>query len=80
VQEALASSKMVGPQARLNNAAPSLHGHYSRFVTTTGCSVPVRRFGTLALAVPTACGFSLRTDHESGQRDGAQVLTFPTRA
>jgi len=71
---------MVGPQARLNNAAPSLRPHYRAFVTTTGCSVPARRVGTLALAVAAACGFSLRTDHQRGQRDGAQVLTFPTRA
>ena len=29
---------MVGPWARLNNAAPSLQPHYRAFVTTTGCS------------------------------------------
>jgi len=41
-------------------------------VTTTGCSVPALRFGTFALAVGTACDFSL------GIR--GQVLTFRTNA
>src|SRR5208282_6682563 len=44
---------------RLNNAAPSLQPHYRTFITTTGCSVPVLRIGTLALAVGAACGLSL---------------------
>ena len=38
---------------------PSLHGHYSRFITTTGQSVPLGRIGTFGLAVGTACAFSL---------------------
>ena len=67
----------VGPWPRLNNAAPSLQPHYRAFVATTGCSAPARRVGTLALAVAAACGFSLRAHHG---RDGAQVLTFHTRA
>src|SRR5450830_1110462 len=41
----------VGPCPRLNNAAPSLQPHYRTFITTTGCSVPVLRIGTLVLAV-----------------------------
>src|SRR5208282_1363507 len=56
----------------LNNAAPSLQLHYRAFVTTTGCSVPVLRLGTLALAVGAACGLSLNI--------GEQVLTFHTKA
>jgi hypothetical protein len=56
----------------LNNAAPSLQPHYRAFVTTTGCSVPALRLGTLALAVGAACGLSLNI--------GEQVLTFHTKA
>jgi hypothetical protein len=44
----------VGPCPRLNNAAPSLQPHYRTFITTTGCSVPVLRIGTLVLAVLAA--------------------------
>ena len=45
----------VGLWPRLNNAAPSLQPHYRAFITTTGCSVPVLRIGTLILAVLAAC-------------------------
>src|SRR4249919_577556 len=62
----------VGQWPWLNNAAPSLQPHYRAFVTTTGCSVPALRFGTLALAVGAACGLSLTI--------GEQVLTFHTKA
>src|SRR3984893_3801513 len=62
----------VGQWPWLNNAAPSLQPHYRAFVTTTGCSVPALRFGTLALAVLAACGLSLDI--------GEQVLTFHTKA
>src|SRR6516162_3133201 len=62
----------VGQWPRLNNAAPSLQLHYRAFITTTGCSVPALRFGTLALAVGAACGLSLDI--------GEQVLTFHTKA
>ena len=62
----------VGPWPRLNNAAPSLQPHYRTFLTTTGCSAPVLRIGTLILAVLAACDRSLDI--------GAQVLTFRTRA
>jgi hypothetical protein len=62
----------VGQWPWLNNAAPSLQLHYRAFVTTTGCSVPALRFGTLALAVGAACGLSLAI--------GEQVLTFHTKA
>src|SRR4029077_8138346 len=34
---------------------PSLHEHYTRFVTTTGQSAPLRRIGTFGLAVGAAC-------------------------
>src|ERR1700722_6054762 len=49
----------VGQWPRPNNAAPSLQPHYRAFDATTGCSAPAPRFGTLALAVGAACGFSL---------------------
>ena len=49
----------VGQWPRPNNAAPSLQPHYRAFDTTTGCSIPAPRFGTLALAVGAACGLSL---------------------
>src|SRR5262249_61731914 len=49
----------VGQWPRPNNAAPSLQPHYTAFDATTGCSAPVPRFGTLALAVGAACGLSL---------------------
>src|SRR5262249_27722088 len=62
----------VGQCTRLNNAAPSLQPHYRTFLTTTGCSVPAIRFGTVALAVGAACGFSLGIEE--------QVLTFRTNA
>src|SRR5207302_2520667 len=51
---------------------PSLHEHYTRFVTTTGQSAPLRRIGTFGLAVGAACAFSLGI--------AGQVLTFHTRA
>ena len=50
----------------------SLHEHYTRFVTTTGQSAPLRRIGTFGLAVGAACAFSLGI--------AGQVLTFRTRA
>src|ERR1700722_18291302 len=46
--------------AKAEQRAPSLPPHYTAFHTTTGCSVPALRIGTLALAVGAACGFSLR--------------------
>src|SRR5450759_2739889 len=49
----------VGPSPRLNNAAPSLQPHYRTFITTTGCSAPVLRIGTLVLTVLAACDFFL---------------------
>src|ERR1035441_10638706 len=44
----------VGPWPRLNNAAPLLQPHYRTFITTTGCSAPVLRIGTLVLTVLAA--------------------------
>ena len=56
----------------LNNATPSLQPHYRAFVTTTGCSAPVLRIGTLTLTGTPYLGFSLnigatgsRVPHES---------------
>src|SRR5215510_421652 len=46
----------------------SLQPHYRAFITTTGCSAPALRFGTFALAVGTACDFSLSIE--------VQVRTF----
>ena len=51
---------------------PSLHGHYTRFITTTGQSAPLRRIGICGLAVGAACAFSLGI--------AGQVLTFRTGA
>src|SRR5271169_6458838 len=65
-------SASVGRWSRLNNAAPSVQLHYRAFIPNTSCSVPVRRIGTLILAVLAACDFSLCI--------GAQVLTFRARA
>jgi len=50
----------------------SLQPHYRTFIATTGCSAPANRFGTFALAIGTACGFSLSIN--------AQVRTFRTSA
>jgi len=43
----------------LNNATPSLQPHYRTFNTTTGCSAPVPRLGTLTLIGTAYLGFSL---------------------
>jgi hypothetical protein len=50
----------------------SLHEHYTRFVTTTGRSAPVRRIATFGLTVGAACAFSLAII--------GQVLKFRTKA
>ena len=52
--------KGLFPASRLtqingDDLPPSLHGHYSRFSTTTRQSVPLRRIGTFGLAVGAAC-------------------------
>src|SRR5208282_435916 len=44
----------------LNNATPSLQPYYRTFLTTTGCSAPVPRIGTLILAGTACLDFSLR--------------------
>src|ERR1700740_3666180 len=41
-----------------NNATPSLQPHYRTFITTTGCSAPVPRIGTLTLIGSTYLDFS----------------------
>ena len=43
----------------LNNATPSLQPHYRAFTTTTGCSAPVPRIGTLILIGSAYLDFSL---------------------
>jgi hypothetical protein len=47
--------------AQLNgdDLLPSLHGHYTHFITTAKQSAPNRRIGTFGLAVLAACAFSL---------------------
>ena len=42
-----------------NNATPSLQPYYRTFITTTGCSAPVPRIGTLTLIGSTYLDFSL---------------------
>src|ERR1700739_650706 len=42
-----------------NNATPSLQPHYRTFITTTGCSAPVPRIGTLTLIGSAYLDFSL---------------------
>src|SRR5262245_6665033 len=62
--------------ASLGSSRQSLRLHDRSFDATTGDSAPVLRIGTLTLAVGAACGFSLH----AVWRDGAQVLTFRTKA
>ena len=66
------SSRCRLTRPNVGDPLPSLHGHYTRFITTTEQSAPLRRIGTFGLAVGAACAFSL---HIAGQ-----VLTFRTRA
>jgi hypothetical protein len=66
------SSRCRLTQPNVGDPPPSLHRHYTRFITTTKQSAPSRRIGTFGLAVGAACAFSL------GIAD--QVLTFRTRA
>ena len=62
----------VGLWPRLNNAAPSLQPHYRTFITTTGCSAPVPRIGTLVLSVSA--------DWTSPLASGRQVPAFHIEA
>src|SRR6266536_4833050 len=66
------SSRCRLTQPNGDDLPPSLHGHYTRFIATTGQSAPLRRIGTFGLAVGAACAFSLGI--------AGQVLTFRTRA
>ncbi len=50
---------LVALRPELNNATPSLQPHYRTFITTTGCSAPVPRIGTLILIGSTYLDFSL---------------------
>jgi hypothetical protein len=50
----------VDLRPELNNATPSLQPHYRAFITTTGCSAPVPRIGTLILAGASCLDVSLR--------------------
>src|ERR1700679_1125391 len=49
----------VALRPELNNATPSLQPHYRTFITTTGCSAPVPRIGTLILIGFAHLDFSL---------------------
>jgi len=49
----------VGPEPRLNNAAPSVQPHYRTFIPTTNCSAPALRIGTLVLVGSSHSDFSL---------------------
>src|SRR5437899_9825713 len=66
------SSRCRLTRPNVGDPLPSLHGHYTRFITTTEQSAPLRRIGTFGLAVAAACAFSLGI--------AGQVLTFRTRA
>jgi hypothetical protein len=66
------SSRCRLTRPNVGDPLPSLHGHYTRFITTTEQSAPLRRIGTFGLAVGAACAFSLGI--------AGQVLTFRTRA
>src|SRR4249920_2063880 len=66
------SSRCRLTRPNVGDPLPSLHGHYTRFITTMGQSAPLRRIGTFSLAVGAACAFSLGI--------AGQVLTFRTRA
>src|SRR5438552_4153677 len=50
----------VGRLPQQDTAAPSVQSHYRTFIPTTGCSAPVPRIGTLALAGASRLSFSLR--------------------
>jgi hypothetical protein len=43
------SYQLVDHLLKLIDATPSLHLHYRDFITTTSCSAPVLRIGTLIL-------------------------------
>src|SRR6202163_4062991 len=66
------SSRCRLTRPNVGDPLPSLHEHYTRFITTTEQSAPLRRIGTFGLAVGAACAFSLGI--------AGQVLTFHTRA
>src|ERR1035437_620919 len=71
--EMLGSSRFdpVGPTQR-RCPAPFAPRALPRFIATTEQSAPLRRIGTLSLAVVAACAFSLGI--------AGQVLTFRTKA
>jgi len=55
----IAPPLLVGNSLWLNNATPSLHRHYSAFITTTGCSAPLltsvlAKLLTIATSLPLA--------------------------
>src|SRR6476661_8539939 len=53
------SSRCRLTRPNVGDPLPSLHGDYTRFITTTEQSAPLRRIGTFGLAVGAACAFSL---------------------
>ena len=50
---------LVGRLPRRDTATPSVQSHCRTFTPTTGCSAPVPRIGTLALAGTSRLSFSL---------------------
>jgi hypothetical protein len=63
------SSRRAGwPMLNGGDPPPSLHEHYTRFITTTGRSAPARRIATFGLTVGAACAF-----FACHRRTGSQV-------
>ena len=55
----LGSSRFRLAQRNCNDPPPSLHGHYTHFITTKGQSDPERCIGTFGLMAVATCAFSL---------------------
>ena len=55
----LGSSRFRLAQRNCNDPPPSLHGHYTHFITTMGQSDPERCIGTFGLMAVATCAFSL---------------------
>lgn len=82
---ALRDTHVLAPEP--NNATPSLQPHYRTFNTTTDCSAPVLRIGTLTLTGTSCLSFSLgigatgsRVPHESLIRSHAAFMPDVARA
>jgi hypothetical protein len=59
-------------RVKADGLLPSLHEHYTRFITTMEQSDPDRCIDTFGLTVVAACAFSLHITY--------QVLKFRTKA